>query len=91
MNETRLDADQAFDHADALAVLSWDYGLYAVWSALEAIPYRPAMGLTHETLEGEAPELYAEWEEWAGRADPYAIPAEAQRILDAIADAEPAP
>lgn len=90
--EPRLDASAAFDVAEALTVLSWDYGLYAVWSSLEErAQMRPAMGLCFDSLEPASLELYAELEPQAAVADPYSVPDWAADLISRIIDAEPAP
>ncbi len=92
MNETRLDASEAFDVAEALAVLCWDYGLYATWSALETrCQFHAALGLNHDSLEPASLELYESWEAQALETDPYVVPDWAEELIARILDAEPAP
>lgn len=57
---------------ETYAVLSWDYGLYALWDRIERLGFRPSPMLHHDTLDDEQKMLYAELEPRAARTDPYA-------------------
>jgi hypothetical protein len=86
-----MEAHEAFDQAEALAILSQDYGLYSVFDALTHRLKFSAPYLTSDALSEESRELYAEWAPLAEGTDPYEVPAWAESILTAIENADEAP
>ena len=65
-----------FAVCEAYAVLSWDFGLYGIWSRLQQMGFRPSPMLSRETLHTspereEALRLYVRLKPRARRTGPW--------------------
>jgi hypothetical protein len=86
-----MNANEAFDAAEALNVVSLEWGLYAVNTRLhDDLRFRAGMGLdVAEGLDDGARERYEEYSALASvQDDPYSVPTWAEPILAAIAKAD---
>lgn len=85
MDGFKFNDSTRFDAAEALNVLAHDYGLYAVKTRLDNIPFNAGAGRdTLEGLDDQGREFYAEWEPLAANTDPYEVPEWADALFSAI-------
>lgn len=87
-------AEEAFDAAEALNVISLEWGLYAVNAALaDRLRFRAGMGRdVFDGLEEAGKDFYAQWAPLADTVtDPYSIPEWAEEILIHLENADEAP
>lgn len=91
----RLTCEEAFDWAEALNVVSLEWGLYAVNTRLQSDPlsFRAGSGRdVYEGLDEAGREIYSRLAPFADETlDPYSVPEWAEVVLIELENAEEAP